>query len=91
MALYIFDNDTTPGASACNAGCVAAWPPLLTTSDTPPSGVTGASGTFTVITREDGTKQIAYNGKPVYHFVNDAVAGDTKGDGVGGIWHIATP
>jgi len=45
-----------------------------------------------MITREDGTKQWAYKGKPLYVFAKDAKPGDTMGDGfLNGAWHIATP
>ena len=88
--LYVFDNDTTPDKSSCNGGCATNWPPVTTTA-TSVAAVSGANGTFTVITRDDGSKQIAYKGKPLYRFAADSAAGDTKGDGVGGIWHAAKP
>lgn len=50
--------------------------------------VTGALTTFA---REDGTLQVAYNGMPLYYFANDAVAGETNGQGIGGFWFIAQP
>ena len=46
-------------------------------------------GDFTLATREDGTTQWAYKGHPLYTFVKDAKAGDTKGEGFGGLWHAA--
>jgi predicted lipoprotein with Yx(FWY)xxD motif len=90
LTLYLFDNDTTPGKSACNGGCAATWAALTTTATSVPA-VTGAAGQFTIITRDDGGKQVAYNGKPLYRFVADKAAGDTGGDGIGGVWHIAKP
>ena len=90
MTLYVFDKDTTPNKSACAAGqCLTAWP-ILTATGTPTAGagVTGALATFA---RDDGATQVSYNGKPLYYFAADAKAGDTTGDGVGGIWHIAKP
>lgn len=89
--LYTFDNDTTAGKSFCNGGCATAWPPLVTTEATAPSGVAGASGAFTIITRDDGASQIAYDGKPLYTYAGDTAAGDVAGDGLSGVWHIATP
>jgi predicted lipoprotein with Yx(FWY)xxD motif len=44
-----------------------------------------------VITRDDGTKQWAYKGKPLYYFSMDKAAGDKAGDGRGMVWHVATP
>jgi len=84
MSLYTFDPDTAT-SSACNAGCAASWPPLAAPSDAT------ASGAFTVITRNDGGKQWAYGGQPLYLWVNDRAPGDTTGDGVGGKWHLARP
>jgi predicted lipoprotein with Yx(FWY)xxD motif len=90
MTLYTFDNDTTPGKSSCNGGCATTWPPAATTSTTPPT-VAGAAGTFSVITRDDGSMQVAYNGDPLYRFANDKAAGEANGDGLNNVWHIAKP
>ena len=64
--LYIFVRDTKPGKSSCNAGCAAAWPPLVAAADAKDDG------DWTVISRDDGSKQWAYKGKPLYTFVRDA-------------------
>lgn len=90
LTLYTWDTDTTAGKSACNGSCASAWPPVVTTSASAPS-VSGASGAFTIITRDDGAKQVAYKGKPLYRFAADSKPGDITGDGVGGTWHLATP
>lgn len=87
--LYVFDNDTA-GKSACNGGCATTWPPLTLASGNPvaPAGV---GGTFATITRDDGSHQVTYNDHPLYYFSADAQPGDTKGEGVGGVWHAAKP
>jgi predicted lipoprotein with Yx(FWY)xxD motif len=90
MSLYTFDNDKTAGSSSCNGGCATTWPPVPA-GVAAPSGVTGASGAFSLITRDDGAKQIAYNGKPLYRYAPDKAPGDTNGDGVGNVWHLAKP
>jgi predicted lipoprotein with Yx(FWY)xxD motif len=81
MALYTFARDMAPGKSSCNAGCAAAWPPLLADA--------GAKddGDWTVITRDDGAKQWAYKGKPLYRYVKDAA--DGKATGVSAAWPLA--
>jgi predicted lipoprotein with Yx(FWY)xxD motif len=83
MTLYAFDKDSG-SKSACNGSCASNWPPLAATSGT-------ATGDWSIITRDDGSKQWAYKGKPLYVFAKDAKPGDTKGDGLNGAWHIATP
>jgi predicted lipoprotein with Yx(FWY)xxD motif len=85
MTLYTFDKDT-PGKSACNGQCAANWPPMLV-------GDGGkAAGDWTIVVRDDGLKQWAYKGKPVYGWVKDTKPGDTTGDGfLNGAWHIAKP
>jgi predicted lipoprotein with Yx(FWY)xxD motif len=50
--------------------------------------VTGEIGT---ITRDDGSTQVTYNGAPLYYFAGDEAAGDSNGDGLNGVWHIAAP
>jgi predicted lipoprotein with Yx(FWY)xxD motif len=84
--LYMFDRDT-PGTSNCTGTCATTWPPLMLASGNPtaPSGFTGTLG---VINRSDSGRQVTYNNQPLYNFSGDSAAGDTKGDGVGGIWHV---
>ena len=85
MTLYTFDKDSA-GKSACNGPCATNWPPALAVDDAKPMGP------WTIVTRDDGLKQWAYNGKPVYAFAKDAKPGDTTGDGfLNGAWHIAKP
>ncbi len=55
------------------------------------TAATGVSGTIGTVTRDDGTTQVTYNGKPVYYFAGDQSAGQTNGQGIGGVWSVATP
>jgi len=89
--LYVFSKDTTPGKSACSGDCAGNWPPF--TLDAGESAVdgTGVSGKIDTITRDDGTKQVTYNGKPLYYFAGDSAAGQTNGQGVAGLWTVAAP
>lgn len=86
MTLYTFDRDTAgTGKSVCNGQCATNWPPLLASaSDT-------ASGEWTIVTRDDGARQWAYRGKPVYYWVRDAKPGDRTGDGFNNAWRLARP
>lgn len=83
MTLYVFDKDTAPGKSACNGSCIALWPAVTAAAEATPSGA------YTVITRDDGVKQWAYKGKPLYLWAKDQKPGDRTGDGVAGLWHVA--
>ena len=85
MTLYTFDKDMG-GKSMCNGPCAANWPALTAASGS------AASGDWTTVTRDDGTMQWAYKGKPLYTFAKDTKPGDTTGDGfLNGAWHIAKP
>jgi predicted lipoprotein with Yx(FWY)xxD motif len=85
MTLYIYDRDTAAGKSSCNGNCATNWPPLMAAA-----GAKDA-GSWTVITRDDGGKQWAYKGKPLYFWKDDKKAGDAEGDGRNNVWHIAAP
>jgi predicted lipoprotein with Yx(FWY)xxD motif len=85
MTLYVFDKDSA-GKSACNGPCAGNWPPLMATTSS------SAVGDYTIITRDDGSKQWAYKGRPLYTWHNDNAPGDISGDGfLNGAWHIAKP
>jgi predicted lipoprotein with Yx(FWY)xxD motif len=85
MTLYTFDRDTTPGKSACNGKCTSNWPPFTAAADAE------TAGDWTVIGRDDGSKQWAYKGKPLYKWMDDHKPGDVDGDGRNNVWHIAAP
>jgi predicted lipoprotein with Yx(FWY)xxD motif len=82
MTLYTFDKDAG-GKSACNGPCATNWPPLAAGADAK------AEGDYTVITRDDGAKQWAFKGKPLYTWMKDQKPGDKTGDGVNNVWHVA--
>ena len=84
MTLYTYDKDAG-GKSTCNGQCATNWPPLMASADAKPMG------DYTVVTRDDGAKQWAYKGKPLYAWAKDAKPGDTTGEGVNNVWHIARP
>lgn len=85
MTLYTFDNDKEPNKSACTGNCLNNWPVLKA------EATDKDMGDWKVIARDDGTKQWAYKGKPLYYFAMDKAAGDKLGDGRGMVWHIAKP
>jgi predicted lipoprotein with Yx(FWY)xxD motif len=81
MTVYTFDKDSG-GKSMCNADCAKNWPPMMA-----PAGAK-AEGKWTVIKRDDGMMQYAYDGKPLYTFVKDEKPGEMKGDGMKDVWHV---
>ncbi|MBS4088387.1 MULTISPECIES: hypothetical protein [Pseudomonas] len=83
MTLYTFTKDTA-GKSMCNDKCATNWPPLMATAGDK------SMGDWTVIKRDDGSMQWAYQGMPLYTFVMDKKAGDMTGDGkMDGAWKVA--
>ncbi|MFJ4197256.1 MULTISPECIES: hypothetical protein [unclassified Pseudomonas] len=81
MTVYTFDKDAG-GKSMCNGDCAKNWPPMMA-----PAGAK-AEGKWTVIKRDDGMMQYAYDGKPLYTFVKDEKPGEMKGDGMKDVWHV---
>ncbi len=85
MSLYTFDKDAE-GKSACNGPCATNWPVLKAEAGDK------AADNYTIIARDDGSKQWAYKGKPLYTFAKDRKPGDITGDGfLNGAWHLAKP
>lgn len=85
MSLYTFDKDMD-GKSACNGPCATNWPALKAEASD------AAGDGYTIITRDDGSKQWAHKGKPLYTFSKDTKPGDITGDGfLNGAWHLAMP
>ena len=90
MTLYIFTKDTED-TSACAGDCAKAWPPLIAAEGGTISAADGVPGALSTFARDDGTRQVSYNGQPLYAFAADKVPGDTTGQGVNDVWFIAQP
>lgn len=85
MTLYVFAKDTPgSGTSNCSGGCLATWPAYKASSSTGPF-----PENITVFKRADGTWQYAWKGWPLYYYSGDTKAGDTNGQGIGGVWSVA--
>lgn len=83
MTLYVFDKDTA-GHSACSGACAANWPPVVANPVFP------AHADWSIVTRDDGSRQWAYRGHPLYRWIKDAKPGEITGDGLlNGTWHVA--
>jgi predicted lipoprotein with Yx(FWY)xxD motif len=86
MTLYTFSRDMPGnGKSACNGPCATAWPALMVADGAKPMAG------YTIITRDDGKMQWAYNGAPLYYWSKDTKPGDKTGDGFNGAWKVARP
>jgi predicted lipoprotein with Yx(FWY)xxD motif len=77
-ALYT-SNLEAEGAVLCTGTCARIWLPLTSSNPTADSDVTGRLG---VVRRPDGSRQVTYDGKPLYRFSQDPGPGDVTGDGL---------
>ena len=91
-ALYYVESDTD--GSKCTDACMQSWPPV-TIEAQQPSGAPGLQGAMiATVTRPDGSRQVTFDGHPLYRYAADDGAGSANGDGVKdkfGTWHLATP
>jgi len=91
-AVYVWTKDTGD-MSNCSGACAGAWPPVTTTGTATAAGSAKASDIGT-ITRSDGTKQVTYDGHPLYYFAGDSGPGTASGqgsDGFGAKWWLVAP
>jgi len=93
FTLYLFLEDELNQSNCLVAdGCATIWPPLLTTGD--PVASEGANPDLLgTITRDDGSTQVTYNGRPLYNYIVDQNPGDATGQGVVdfGKWYVVSP
>jgi predicted lipoprotein with Yx(FWY)xxD motif len=90
--LYLFEKDTTT-KSRCYGACAKAWPPLMTSGKPKAKGKAKASLLGTT-KRKNGSRQVTYNGHPVYRFFQDTKPGQTNGEGstaFGAGWYVMAP
>jgi predicted lipoprotein with Yx(FWY)xxD motif len=87
--LYLFAKDKTTH-STCSGQCAKFWPPL--TVKTKPTAGPGVKASLLGWTkRSDGTMQVTYNKHPLYLFLKDTAAGQTKGENIdafGAEWYV---
>jgi predicted lipoprotein with Yx(FWY)xxD motif len=86
--LYLLTKDPK-GTSNCNGQCATSWPPVI--PDGQPTLKDGVSSALISTTlRADGSKQLTYNGWPIYYFEKDQKPGDTNGQGVNNVWWVVS-
>lgn len=86
--LYYFKMDA-PGKSACVGDCLTRWP--LYYRETAAATGTLKAEDFGTLQRSDGQNQTTYKGYPLYYWIGDSKAGDTKGQGVKDVWFVVNP
>jgi predicted lipoprotein with Yx(FWY)xxD motif len=87
--LYYFTKDT-PTKVACLGPCAKIWPPLVVKAGTTVTGAKGVTGKFTLLKDVYGL-QVEYQGHPLYLYAGDKAAGQANGQGIKGVWFVATP
>ena len=82
FTLYSFAPDTPPRRNA-----TAVAPRIRSPAPPRPAALPGRIGT---ITRTGGSRQLTYNGHPLYTYIGDTAPGQAKGNNLnlnGGPWH----
>ena len=85
LTLYSFAPDT-PTSSKCYGSCTVYWPPVAGTT----AAGRGLPGQVATITRTGGSRQLTYNGHPLYTYIGDSAPGQARGNNLdlnGGLWH----
>lgn len=91
MTLYYYTPDKG-GKVTCTGQCAAAWPPLAgPAGSSKPAGGQGVTGPLATASNPAGGSVVTYKGWPLYTWVQDKKPGDTTGQGVKGVWFVATP
>ncbi len=88
-ALYLFDADKAP-TSTCYTACAAAWPPLIVTK-APTVGPDLAQALTSTTVRNDGSRQVTYNGHPLYYYTGDHSPSEVNCQAAvefGGGWYV---
>ena len=83
QVVYTYSKDKQGGKPTCTGSCAEAWPPVTGVPQAGPADVFPAK--FGLVTRADGTKQVTYNGYPLY-LLKGAKPLATTGNG--GDWHV---
>jgi predicted lipoprotein with Yx(FWY)xxD motif len=87
--LYVFAKDT-PDQSNCTDQCATMWPPVTVPAGTKVTLPAQANFPVGTISRADGTTQVTYNHAPLYTYSGDTNPGDTNGNGLNGLWFVAS-
>jgi predicted lipoprotein with Yx(FWY)xxD motif len=83
QVVYTYAHDTKGGTPTCTGSCSDVWVPVTGV----PKSALGETfpGTFGLVARSDGTKQMTYNGYPLYTFKG---AFPLTTHAVSGVWNV---
>ena len=83
QVVYTYAHDTKGGTPTCTGSCSDVWVPVTGV----PKTALGETipGTFGLVTRSDGAKQITYNGYPLYTFKG---AFPLTTHAIPGVWNV---
>lgn len=95
----LYDSDQEQGKVLCTSGaCTAIWSPLTVPAGQQPTAPGGVTHDLATMKRPDGTRQVTFDGRPLYTFSVDQGAGQVNGegqsdsfDGTSFTWHAAVP
>jgi predicted lipoprotein with Yx(FWY)xxD motif len=91
QAIYLFDKETSTTAE-CYGECADAWPPVLTEGE-PVADGRARQGLLGTTERRDGTRQVTYDGHPLYYYAhegkNQVLCHDVRE--YGGLWLVVEP
>jgi len=82
--LYLFTADgKDTNSMKCDTACLKLWPPV----EGEPKAGSGADASL-IGTTKGGAPQATYAGHPLYYYAKDKAPGDSKGQGIDGIWYV---
>lgn len=91
MTLYVYAKDSA-GKSACTGDCTKEWLPYtVADANAKLTEAAGVAGKLSIIKRDDGKFQVAYDGMPLYRFYEDKQLGDLHGQGMENNWWVFSP
>jgi predicted lipoprotein with Yx(FWY)xxD motif len=89
--IYLFTQDRSV-TSTCYGRCAAVWPPVLTHGA--PGRAGRLPGVLSTTRRRNGTRQVTYDGHPLYYYTGDVTPGAIlcqNVDEFGGTWLVVSP
>jgi predicted lipoprotein with Yx(FWY)xxD motif len=78
LTLYAFDKDQPGQKSGCAELCLKTWLPLTA------PGLANAFGDWSLLVRDNGLRQWAYKGRPLYRHIADVAPGEISGSTIKG-------